>query len=200
MTGPYVSVAVEGGSDTAAVEALMEHVGLALAKSPVVKRGVGNLDKLIGSVAHAPRSNPWIVFRDSDRECPVDLRRTLLKGADDNPFFQLRLARPMTEAWLLADAQGFSDFFGVAASSLPPDPDSLDHAKRKLLTLCQGSRFRNVRREVCRDGGRPGPLYVDWLNRFARERRDIKAAAAVSESLARAVNRLSDMRERLTFD
>ena len=71
----YVAVAVEGESDTGMVQTLLRHVRLTLSRPCLVKRGVANLDKTIHGLSRTKIDNPWIVFRDSDGRCPVELRR-----------------------------------------------------------------------------------------------------------------------------
>lgn len=196
--GPYVRVAVEGESDTGMVEALLAHVGLTLVRPCLVRHGVSNLDRLIPNLARTPPHNPWIVFRDSDNRCPVDLREELIGSRAHCNGFELRIACSMTEAWLLADQDGFARFFKLPVKKLPQSPDSLPHAKKELLRLCQTCRSPRLREEVVREDGSPGPLYPLRVNEFAREQWDVSRAQDNSPSLARAVERLRAMREELS--
>jgi hypothetical protein len=93
----------------------------------------------------------------------------------------------MTEAWLLADRQGFADFFRVRVGQVPVDPESLPHAKQEVLRLCGNSRVRSIRRDMVRSTGEAGPLYVQRLNEFAATKWDVNGAAANSDSLIRAI-------------
>ena len=198
MTGdPYVDVAVEGDSDTGMAQVLLNNAGLALYRPCLVKRGSANLDKLIPGLSRTTVHKPWIVFRDSDGRCPVELRAALIGPRPHDGGFELRLACSMTEAWLLADAEGFADYFHVSAKKIPSRPDELPHAKRELLRLCQSSHSRLTRGDMVRADGRPGPLYVIHLNTFAREHWDIAKAHECSPSLRRTVMRLRSMRCQL---
>ena len=194
---PMVSVAVEGESDTGMVTTLLAHVGLELARPCVVRNGVGNLDKLIDGLSGTNAYNPWIVFRDSDGECPVALRERLVGGRPHDAGFEVRLACSMTEAWLLADVIGVADFFHVARSKVPRNPDELPHAKEALLRLCGSSRSQPPCKDMVRDNGKTGPLSVTRLNEFAREHWDVARACTASPSLTRTVARLSSMRDLL---
>ncbi len=194
----HVRCAVEGESDKGMAQALLRHVGLEIIDKPLTKRGTGNLDPLIPKLAKTETYNPWVVFRDADLNCPVELRQKLLGKTPPNPAFQLRLAVSMMEAWLLADITGFTDFFAVRSEAMPQDPDKLPHAKNALLKLCLKSRRRQIREEVCSKSGGTGSLYVHHINEFASKRWDIEAAAQVSPSLERAVARLRAMREFLS--
>lgn len=64
------------------------------------------LDPLIPKFNIAAR-HPWVVFRDSDSQCPVILRARLTAAISLwHPQFCLRIAHSMSEAWLLADREG----------------------------------------------------------------------------------------------
>ena len=185
MTTPAVSVAVEGESDRGMAEALLAHVGLGLERV-LVKRGVANLDKLIPRLARPNTHQHWVVFRDADTRCPVDLRQRLIGTRPHDASFELRLPCSMTEAWLLADTAAFAAYFMVKKSEISLRPDDLRHAKHELLRLCRTSRSRDVRAEVFRpDDDRPGPLYTDWLNKYARDHWSAERASELSPSRPR---------------
>ena len=193
---PHVRVAVEGESDTGMVGTLLDHVGLELASPCVVKRGVANLDKLIPGLAHTTILNPWIVFRDSDAQCPVEIREKLIGSRVHGDGFELRIACSMTEAWLLADTDGFAEFFKVPVKKLPQAPDSLPHAKQELLRVCQLAP-NSIRKDMVHFDGSAGPLYVKRLNDFARDRWDVTCARLTSPSLDRTIVRLAQLLEEL---
>ncbi len=193
---PLVSVAVEGESDTGMAQVLITHAGLALSGKILVKRGVSQLDKTIPGLAQTGPHRPWVVFRDADRECPVDLRARLIGSRAHGAGFELRIACSMTEAWLLADAEGFSQYFKIPVEKIPRSPDSLDHAKRELLAICSRAP-QSIRRDVVRADGDTGPLYVSRLNEFSTTIWSVERAAATSPSLARSVDRLVSLRAEL---
>jgi len=200
---PLVGVAVEGESDRGMVETLLTHVGLRFDTTKwATKKGSRNLDVLIRKFSRATLAEPWVVFRDTDGRCPVDLQRGPLEEAqpieEASPSrkFLLQLVHPMTESWLLADTAGFASHFQIKHHRVPRDPESLSHAKATLLGLCQESQSRLVRKDmVCHD--QPGPLYVLRLHEYARERWNAAVAAQASPSLKRAVSRLQTWRESL---
>ena len=195
--GPRVSVAVEGESDTGMVGTLLAHVGISLARPCLVKRGVTNLDRLIPGLSRTSINNPWVVFRDSDGRCPVELRTALIGSRPHDGGFELRLACSMTEAWLLADVENFSDHFKIPVQKIPRAPDELPHAKRELLRLCRSSRSRRIRDDMVRANGAPGALYTSRLNEFALECWDVVKARERSPSLHRTIVRLESMRDQL---
>lgn len=189
-----INVVVEGASDVEISKQIVHASGHGTGKT-MVKNGVAKLDPDIPKYILAARRENWVVFRDSDGECPVQLRARLL-GDRDSPSerFDLRIAHTMSEAWLLADREGFASYFGVSSASIPNDVEHITHAKATLLSLCQGSRKRPIRDEVVRHNGHPGDLYVYHINTFARDHWSVQTAAGEAPSLERAIRRLQEMR------
>ncbi|WP_197429505.1 hypothetical protein, partial [Corynebacterium sp. CMW7794] len=71
-----INYVVEGNSDKGAVLALLKATGHQPAYS-FVKRGYAQLDKHTPGYARAAELDPstgWLVLRDSDGACPVELR------------------------------------------------------------------------------------------------------------------------------
>jgi hypothetical protein len=183
-----VNVAVEGESDEGAAEAVIVCAGHELG-TLTNRRGKTRLDPQIAGYVRASVFEPWVVFRDSDSECPVALRNRLLAGlAPNESKFALRVAHSMTEAWLLADTDGFAEYFSISRAILPNDPDGLLHAKHEVLRLCARSRSRQVRHDMVRGPDEPGQLYVTRINEFARTKWNVEVAAESSRSLARALD------------
>lgn len=188
-----INAAVEGPSDEGAARAIILASGHDVgAIHPL--GGKTNLDRYVPNYYAAASSEPWVVFRDSDDECPVELRRRLdlMVGNDHRPFW-LRVAHTMTEAWLMADGKGFARYFGVRVGAVPVDVEALSHAKNELLRLCAASRYKWVREDVVAEEGGAGPLFVKSLNDFAMRSWDVRAASARSPSLRRAIERLGEI-------
>jgi hypothetical protein len=188
-----MNVVVEGESDRETAKAIVRSAGRTVAKV-VVAGGKSRLDPRIPKYNQAARRSPWVVFRDSDGTCPARLRAELASAiAVWSPNFALRIAHSMTEAWLLADRDGFADFFHVRVGRVPRDPETLPHAKREVLRLCADSTARSVRQDMVRSSGETGPLYVSRINEFASTRWDVAAAAANSDSLSRAIRSIGGL-------
>ncbi|OZC50757.1 hypothetical protein CH267_22125 [Rhodococcus sp. 06-621-2] len=182
-----MNVVVEGESDRETAKATVRAAGRTVTKV-VVSGGKSRLDPKISKYNEAARRSTWIVFRDSDGECPVLLRAEVASSISVwSPNFSLRIAHSMTEAWLLADRDGFAEFFSVRVGRIPKDPEGVLHAKREVLRLCADSTARTVRQDMVRSSGETGPLYVSRINEFASTKWDAAAAAANSDSLARAI-------------
>lgn len=188
-----INLVVEGLSDTGAAKAIVLAAGREVGKV-YVAGGKTRLDPKIANYHAAARHANWVVFRDSDSQCPVSLLAHLARGIKEvNPRFQLRIAHSMTEAWFLADRDGFADYFQVPKGKIKQDPESLKNAKQELLRLCQYSRSRNIRGDVLTKDGQVGPLYVARLNEFASEWWDVAAARECSRSLDGASRRVEEM-------
>jgi len=197
MTTPRVSIVFEGESDRAMATKVIRYSGLGIDKV-LSKGGASRVDKLIPKLAKNTRLwNPWVVFRDSDTECPVELRRKLIGPISPNPAFTLRIVHPMSEGWLMADQQSFSQYFEIPEKKLPTDTESLPHAKRFLLDLCGKYSSRDICSDIVRSDGSTGPLYAFRINDFARNHWDIESAARNSPSLNRALVSLERMRSFL---
>lgn len=182
-----INIAVEGESDREMARAVATHAGHRVNQIRVAG-GKTRLDPLIPKYNIASAQYPWVVFRDSDSQCPVHLRAQLTAGISSwHPQFVLRIAHSMTEAWLLADREGFSDHFKVPIVRVPHDPDELPNAKQAVLALCSRSRSAAIRKDVTAPGTRTGPLYVLRVNEFASTKWDVGVAESVSRSLRRAI-------------
>ncbi|UOQ59443.1 hypothetical protein MUN76_10300 [Leucobacter rhizosphaerae] len=186
-----VNVVVEGASDKGAAEAIVREAGHEIQKI-IDKGGKTRLDPLLANYNQAARRTPWIVFRDTDSQCPVELRKSLLLPVGElSPYFHLRLAHSMTEAWLMADTEGFAQHFQVSKGKVTVDPESLPHAKHEILRLCMQSKSRAIREGMTAGNQETGPLYVSMLNDFARNHWSVASASKQSGSLRRAVARIT---------
>lgn len=182
-----INIAVEGESDREAAKAVVIAAGRTVSKV-VAAGGKTRLDPKIPKYNAAAKRSNWVVFRDSDGECPVQLRAQLLSTltGPQSSQFCLRIAHSMTEAWLMADPAGFAEFFHVRVGKIPTVVEDLPHAKRTLLDLCVTSP-RAIRNGVVTADGLTGPEYVARINQFASSRWDVSAAAARCPSLRRAI-------------
>lgn len=188
-----ISIVVEGESDREAARSIVRACGHEVDKV-IIAGGKTRLDPLIPKYNNASAWSPWVMFRDSDNECPVELRDRL--GAQIpkwEPTFLLRIAHTMTEAWLMADIAAFARYFSVSEKRVPPEPETSPHAKQTLLNLCMHSRSRTIREEVSPKPGRTGPLYVFHLNKYAETSWRPDIAAQHSPSLARTLTRISGL-------
>ena len=137
---------------------------------------------------------PWLVLIDLDLDhaCPVPLRQDLLPAPAETLCF--RVAVKAIEAWLLADRVRISEFFHVALSQVPPDPEAVPDPKQTLVNLCRRSRSRDVREAMVptAEGRRTvGPGYTSMVEEFVGNPNSgwrVDVACRHSESLQRAVH------------
>ena len=188
-----INVVVEGESDREVAKTVVVHAGHRVHQVRIAG-GKTKLDPLIPKYNIASAQFPWVVFRDSDSQCPVILRARLTAGISSwHPQFSLRIAHSMSEAWLLADREGFAEYFKVPSTRIPRDPESLPNAKHTLFALCSRSRSKAIRKDVTTSGTRTGPLYVIRINEFASTVWNVAEAESVSDSLRRAIVRIGQI-------
>jgi hypothetical protein len=188
-----INVAVEGKSDEEVARRLIQASGHSVAKV-LVKEGKTRLDPLLAKYNRAAAHAPWVVLRDSDAECPKKFHARLTAGIGPlSTSFLLRIVHPMTEGWLLADSKGFADYFQIKESRVTREPEGLTNAKQTVLALCANSRSRALRQEIVAQGSKVGPLYALRINEFAATSWSIENAALRSDSLRRAIDRISNI-------
>jgi hypothetical protein len=190
-----VTVVVEGPSDLGAAEKLLVSCGLKVGR-PIVCRGSAKLDAKLASYARAAERSPWLILRDTDGKCPVELAARLLPPDSRGRLLSFRLAHAEIESWLLADVEACADYFGVPLKVVPRLEDGQNGAKEALLKMCRRSRQREIRAVVRDDDLVAQPLYVPVLQRFARERWRPDTAAERSDSLRRALLAIRGLQKR----
>ncbi|MDP1827610.1 MAG: hypothetical protein Q8L48_30340 [Archangium sp.] len=183
MTGFIV---FEGPTDEPLARALMDDAGLAvfLAKSA---QGKTKLDAQLAKYAAAAERQPWFILRDLDQDAPC--APAWIEGRPKARWFCLRLAVRETEAWLLADRERFAEFFRVAPTRVPLDPDGLADPKRTLVDLVRHSTSSRLKRDIVPADGahsQVGPGYVTAIVEFASQHWRLAVAAQRSDSLRRA--------------
>ncbi|RUP33736.1 MAG: hypothetical protein EKK51_04135, partial [Mycolicibacterium sp.] len=112
-----INAAIEGESDRGVADAIIRAAGHDVGRI-IAQGGKSKLDPLIPKYSVAAKFDPWVVFRDSDTECPVKLHQRLTSGITAPATFLLRIAHTMSEAWLLADRDGFANYFGVRIAAI----------------------------------------------------------------------------------
>ena len=189
MTEVYF--AVEGETDVPVAEHLIRLVGL-YPRATRVAGGKSQLDARIPALNRSGGALNWLILRDLDRDAPCAsaLIDVLLHGRGLAPRLSLRIPVRAMESWILADREGFTGEFGVAAQRLPDRPDELDDPKQHLIDVCRHSTRRTVRNAMVPrpgSGRRVGPEYASRIAAFARGTWDVERAAPRSPSLERAL-------------
>ena len=197
-TPVYISGAVEGSSDEAVLKRIVQHAG-GLIHRIQVQNGKTNLRRALPGYNAAAQWSPWLVLLDLDHDqpCASALAADWLPQPAQN--MRLRVVVRELEAWLLADADRFSQFFAVKRTAIPNTPESLSDPKTAVVELATASRKVAIRQDMSpRPGsGRSiGPAYTSRLIEFATHRSHgwrPEIAAARAPSLARCLTRLQDL-------
>ena len=194
----YAQVIVEGETDEPVINALMRAAGWADHEFLVWSvNGKGAIDRDLKNYWEAARVHPYVVFRDLDRDgggCPVTLRAELVERTPgESPDLLIRIVDQCIESWILADRQGVAEFCDRSMANVKP-PAS--HHKPYLLSIMKEAKLKDAV-----DGkGREldfGPAYKGHLQNLMNHYWSIERAATESDSLRRALERLTDLHDRL---
>ena len=194
----YARVIVEGATDEPVINALMRAAGWNHDQFEVKRaNGKGVIDRNIKKYWEAARVHPYVIFRDLDRDgegCPVTLRAQLVEHTPgESPDLLIRIVDQCIESWILADRHGIAEFCNRSAASVEP-PAS--HHKPYLLSIMKEAKLKDAVEEKGRELDF-GPAYELHLKRLMTHHWSIERAAAESDSLRRALKRLTDLHDRL---
>lgn len=194
----YAQVIVEGPTDIPVVTALMRAAGWADSEFSVTSaKGKGVIDRDIKRYWEAARVLPYVIFRDLDRDgggCPVTLRAELVEHTPGESLnLLIRIVDQCIESWILADRHGIAEFCKRSKESVTP-PAS--HHKLYLLRLLKDAKLKDAVEEKGRELDF-GPAYAVHLQRFVTDHWNIERAAVESDSLRRALERLTELHDRL---
>ena len=194
----YAQVIVEGPTDIPVVTALMYAAGWDDSEFSVTSaNGKGVIDRDLKNYWEAARVLPYVVFRDLDRDgggCPVTLRAQLVEHTPgESPDLLIRIVDQCIESWILADRQGVAEFCDRSMANMKP-PAS--RHKPYLLSIMKEAKLKDAVEEKGRELDF-GPAYELHLKRLMTHHWSIERAAAESDSLRRALKRLTDLHDRL---
>ena len=163
------------------------------------RRGKHQIDQGLPGWNASSIRRPWLVLRDLDHDdfdtCIPGLRTQLL-GSPWQEGMCFRLVVRSVEAWILADHEGFSKYFGVR-QQLPSAVDDLDDPKRELINRCRRSNKRDIKLGVPPrqgSGRKLGPDYVALITDFSQGVWSPSGARKRSPSLDRALRDLDRLR------
>lgn len=197
MTDLYL--ATEDPLSEAVADRLVLEIGSGLQVAVRMGRqGNGYLRKKLPELIRLAYKVPVFLLTDLDRcQCPIALITSWDSQSTFPATMLFRVAVRETEAWLLADREGFSAFSGVASSKIPPFPETLDDPKRELLNLVSRYGRKSIKQEILPAEGAMAKVssgYNSTLSAFVKETWDPARAATRADSLARARTRLNDLR------
>ena len=197
----YAQVIVEGETDEPVINALMHAAGWNDDQFEVKRaNGKGVIDRYIKKYWEAARVHPYIIFRDLDRDgggCPVTLRAELVERTPgESPDLLIRIVDQCIESWILADREGVAEFCEQEPATVSP-PGS--HHKAYLLRMMKDARLKKLE-DAVEEKGREldfGPRYNTCLQNLMTHHWSIERAATESDSLRRALERLTELHDRL---
>lgn len=136
---------------------------------------------------------PVFCLADADKDCAKKLKQKWL-GRRNVEGLLLWFAVPETESWVLADYQGFCNFFNIKASRTFQNSDEISDPKQLLLNLVRKSKDGKYRHEMIHQDfpDRPGTGYNLHLSRFVRSAWNPVQARHFSLSLDRLYIRLQN--------
>lgn len=192
-------VGVEGISDEGAVRSILREFGLTV-KMVQGKNGKDSLLKRLPAYNKAALHFPWFVLVDLDSAdgCVVEKLSAWLPQPSENMVFRVAVAE--LEGWLLADREAIADFLGVAESKIPRNPDALGDPKQEIINLARKSRKRDIREGLVprpKSGTSVGPTYASDIRDFGQRQWRPRVAAEESPSLARCLQRVEQLADRL---
>lgn len=194
----YAQVIVEGETDEPVINALMRAAGWVNGEFAFTRaNGKGVIDRDIKEYWKAARVHPFVIFRDLDRDgggCPVTLRAQLVEHTPgESPDLLIRIVDQCIESWILADREGIAEFCNRSAASVKP---RASHHKPYLLRLMKEAKLKDAVEEKGRELDF-GPRYNACLQNLMTHHWSIERAAAESDSLRRALERLTELHNRL---
>ncbi|MCX5846268.1 MAG: DUF4276 family protein [Deltaproteobacteria bacterium] len=200
MTGVYI--ATEDALSEAVADRLIEEENRGIYVAVHLgRKGNDYLKRELRQFKKIARYIPVLLLTDLDRiECPTALIDDW-RGRMVLPETMLfRVSVRETEAWLLADREGFAQFSGVPLIRIPNHPESLVDPKEALLNLVRRYGRRSVKADILPARGstaRIGLAYNQALCGFVQESWSLERAAQAADSLDRARRRLHELRLRL---
>jgi hypothetical protein len=158
------------------------------------RKGHGYIRSRIRELNKTARAIPVLVLVDLDRPepCPADLIESWLPSPRA-PGLLFRAAVMEAESWVMADRAAFARFLSVPLSLVPEHPDKILQPKERLIALAKRSRNKDLRNDLVPSAGDTrvvGPAYNARLTAFVAGMWSAEAAAVVSPSLRRMVERL----------
>jgi len=160
-------------------------------------KGKGYLKKKAENLNKAAKGSPVFLLADQDspKSCPADLIRSWLRSPrHPNLFF--RVAVMEVESWVMADRESFANFLSIPRERIPSDTDAILQPKEFLVSLARRSKSRRLREDLIPAPGATsivGPAYNPQLTFYVKQLWNPEAAATVSGSLRRAIQRLGEL-------
>ena len=189
-------LAVEDAVSAAVCEVFLESIGVVV-YSTIRFKGNSYLQLKAPELNRCCPALPVFVLTDLDSptRCAPGLSFGWVPEGQRNTNFFLRVAVMEVESWVMADREGFSDFFGVPVPSIPKGIESIADPKETLVSIARKSNRKQVRDDVVPRSGstaKVGRAYNATVVQFVRERWDPEVARRNSDSFRRTYDRLHE--------
>lgn len=197
MIRDVVLLGVEDALSEAVGKAVLASVGMSSSQTFGLK-GNTYLRKKVSQLNKTARAFPVLLITDLDSPtscAPELIREWLMEPLEPGLLF--RVAVIEIESWTMADRTSFSQFLGVSVERVPREPDGVQDAKEKLLSIAKVARRREVRNDLVPERGstaKVGPAYNARLSEFIRQHWDARTASKLSPSLSRALSAVERFR------
>ncbi|WP_152521875.1 hypothetical protein [Pantoea sp. AS-PWVM4] len=196
----YVCVATEDVlSEAVALKLISLTNGRLIVSQKLRKNGFGYLKSKFPNFCNLSQNMPVILITDLDNcPCAPSLINNWKNGAVIPPNLIFRVAVREVESWILADHVGLSDFFKIPAKAIPMIPDDLPNPKSTLLSLAKKAP-RDLKNGLIAKKGTlaiQGTEYNIILSDFVNRIWDPRRAAENSDSLSRAIKRVTELAEK----
>ena len=190
-----ILLVVEDELSGVVLQKLVEECGGGLNVERVFQmRGYGKIQTGIQRFKNASNAIPHIVLTDLDaRDCAPSMLNDWGVVANTNNML-FRVAVREVEAWLLADREGIAEYLNLPLAKIPLFPEQEADPKQSLLSLVRKCKKRRLVMELVPPPGSSisiGPLYNIRLSECVRTIWNLERAAVNSDSLSRAINRIS---------
>jgi hypothetical protein len=167
----------------------------------------GQVKSQINKFNQLALAHPVILLIDLDAEtCAPALIRKLIPGKNKN--FILNIAVDEAEAWLMADREGFSEYFKIKIEDIPSSHQTKQGGRKALTEMKFGYKSSlYLTRELVKKikhaefkqqltpkkGATKGPEYNSCLLPFIQNKWDINNACRNTDSLNRMIGRIQDL-------
>ena len=174
---------------------LVEELGKGLfVNNVILMGGFGKIKTGVQRFKNASKVTPHIVLTDLGmRDCaPTLLKDWSVDTAAKDMLF--RVAVREVEAWLLADREGVAKYLNLPLAKIPQHPELENDPKQAFFSLVRKCKKRRLVEELVPATGSSasiGPLYNSRMGNFVRDNWNIQRAAVNSDSLSRAIKRIS---------
>ena len=194
-----IYLAIEDALSEAVAKKLLATSGYQfLIKQCFRKHGNGYLKSNLDKFSNIAQMTPVLLLTDLDNEdCAPGLIRRWLGKKKLREGLLFRVAVRETEAWLLADPEGFSSFSGVPCNKIPQGVEKLIDPKSTLIELVRRHGNRSLKADIVPEPGvcaKVGLAYNQALCLFVRDFWSPERAERGAESLARTRQSIGKLR------